>query len=262
MDFWRNAFSALPNAASTPLAFSAYVFVLVAWVIIAVRVKRNKQLLAGLEKLPESDRLKALELEMGAVQLRSGLSPNEWLRSRVQLYYFLGFCVICLMGVVVFAIAMARPGANQQSAVVAKSETNQQAALDETRITGKWHAIFKDTNYAPSGNQFFLTLKADGGRLFGTVTRVYNLDTGENNGYPHGISDGKVEGAMISFSYIGETKKQDGNGQTTELKDLFHGSVSGDAIHFIYQVEGEPPSEFTAKRVDVVTPTRADNDSK
>jgi hypothetical protein len=88
------------------------------------------------------------------------------------------------------------------------------------------------------------------------------LDTGENNGYPHGISDGKVEGAMISFWYIGETKEQDGNGQTTELKDLFHGSVSGDAIHFIYQVEGEPPIEFTAKRVDVVTPTRADNDSK
>jgi hypothetical protein len=242
MDFWRSILAALPNAASTPLAFAAYVFVLIAWLVLAIRVKRNKQLLASLEKLPESDRIKALELEMGAVRVRSGLSANQWLRSRVQLYYFLGFCLLCVLAVVVFAIAMAKPG------------TDPHGALNESRITGEWYAILRDADYAPQGNQFFFKLKANSGKLFGTVIRVYNLNSGETKGYPHGISDGKIEGDKLSFWYVGETKHQDGEGHYTDLKDLFYGAVSGDAIHFTYQVEGESPVEFTAKRVAEASP--------
>jgi hypothetical protein len=91
------------------------------------------------------------------------------------------------------------------------------------------------------------------------VKRIYGLHLSETSGYPHGISDGKVDGDKISFSYIGDTKRNDGEGHYTNLKDLFYGSVSGDVIHFIYQVEDESPVEFTAKRVAGLTPGASKN---
>src|SRR6266571_3880447 len=76
-----------------------------AWLIIALRVKRNKQVLAHLEKLPENERLTALELEMGVVRVQSGLTAEQWIKLKTQSYYFLGFAVICLALVVVFVAA-------------------------------------------------------------------------------------------------------------------------------------------------------------
>ena len=46
---------ALPSAATNPYAFTSYVLLIVAWVIVVFRVKRNKQLLDNLQKLPEQD---------------------------------------------------------------------------------------------------------------------------------------------------------------------------------------------------------------
>jgi serine/threonine protein kinase/ankyrin repeat protein len=140
-----------------------------------------------------------------------------------------------------------------------KPSTEEHVALNGSRITGEWYAIVRDPDYAPGGNQFFFRLKADGGRLFGTVTRVYDLHSGETDGYRNGISDGKVEGDRISFWYIGGSKNQDAEGHVTELKDLFYGLFSGDAIHFTYQVEGELSVEFTAKRVASANPRAGSN---
>lgn len=71
MSFMKAALEALPHAAQSPLAFAAYVVAIVAWLIIALRVNRNRQLLKHLEKLPEGHRLEALRMEMGAVRLKS-----------------------------------------------------------------------------------------------------------------------------------------------------------------------------------------------
>jgi predicted lysophospholipase L1 biosynthesis ABC-type transport system permease subunit len=65
----------------------------------------DSNLLRNLQKLPPRDRLKALQAEMGAVQLASGLSPEQWLRSKVHLYYFLGFAVLFLSFVILFVVA-------------------------------------------------------------------------------------------------------------------------------------------------------------
>ncbi len=105
MQFFKGAFSALPAVVSSPFALLAYLVVILAWVVIAWRVMRNKQLLKNLEKLPAHDRLKALQLEMGAVQLTSGLTPEQWLRSKTHLYYFLAFAVVFLSFVVLFVVA-------------------------------------------------------------------------------------------------------------------------------------------------------------
>jgi len=102
--------AAIDAAKSNPLALVALIVILLAWVIIAFRVRRNSKLLANLSQLPEKDRLKALELEMGHVPLKAGLSPQQWLKYRVQQYYFFGFGLLCLFIIILVAIAKYSPG--------------------------------------------------------------------------------------------------------------------------------------------------------
>ena len=65
---------AIPNAASSPAAFAAYAIAALCNVAIGLKTKRNKQLLASLSALPENQRLKALELEMG---IRGPITPQQ-----------------------------------------------------------------------------------------------------------------------------------------------------------------------------------------
>lgn len=104
-----NAFlSALPSAATSPYAFAGYVGLVASWLIIGLRVKRNKNLLDALEKIPEDQRLSALKAEMGNVDPPSGLTAQEWLKSRIHSYYFICFVVflICLTVLAVVAYVL------------------------------------------------------------------------------------------------------------------------------------------------------------
>jgi hypothetical protein len=101
----NSATGAIAAAKANPLALVALITMVVAWLILAFRIRRNAQLLAHLGKLPEKDRLKALELEMGHVPLKTGLSPEQWLRHRVHTYYFFGFALFCLFLLIFLAIA-------------------------------------------------------------------------------------------------------------------------------------------------------------
>lgn len=105
MGFLEKAFAALPGVATSPLAFVAYLAAVIAWAGIAWRVNRNRQLLQHLDKLPEKARLEALRMEMGAVRLKSGLSPEQWIRSRIHLYTFLGFAILALIAVILFTVS-------------------------------------------------------------------------------------------------------------------------------------------------------------
>jgi hypothetical protein len=95
----------IATAATNPLAFVSYIVAVIACVLIRIRVGRNKNLLKRLKDLPASDRLAALEAEMGVIPLTKGLSPEQWIRSRINLYYFLGFLVFCGVFVILFAIS-------------------------------------------------------------------------------------------------------------------------------------------------------------
>src|SRR6267142_2488974 len=101
-EFLRSAFSALPTAASSPMALAGYVVTILAWVIIALKIKRNKQVHASLDKFPERDRLAALRLEMGTVRLKAGLSPQQYLKSRIHLYYLIGLGMVCILILLIF----------------------------------------------------------------------------------------------------------------------------------------------------------------
>ena len=92
-------------AKENPLALIALLIIVAAWVVIALKVRRNQQLLQSLEKLPEKDRLRALEAEMGNLKIKGGISANQWLRHRAQQYYFAAFALVCLLIVILVAIA-------------------------------------------------------------------------------------------------------------------------------------------------------------
>lgn len=105
MEYIKDIVRALPNVASSPFAFVGYALVTVAWMVIALKVQRNKNLLTNLKSLPPQDRLPALRDEMGTVPLREGLSPEEYLKSRIHLYYFLAFALLCVTVILVFVVA-------------------------------------------------------------------------------------------------------------------------------------------------------------
>ncbi|MEG0323252.1 MAG: hypothetical protein RR619_04585, partial [Raoultibacter sp.] len=69
---------ALPDAATSPYAFVAYVLLVIASAVIAWRVKRNKNLLNVLEKIPPEQRAKLIATEMGT-PVPPGMTAEQWL---------------------------------------------------------------------------------------------------------------------------------------------------------------------------------------
>jgi hypothetical protein len=91
--FLASLVAALPTAAKSNAALTAFAITAAAYVATMWRISRNRQLLANIQKLSPKDRLAALELEMGGVRLPSGISPEQWVRSRIHRYYFFAFAV-------------------------------------------------------------------------------------------------------------------------------------------------------------------------
>ena len=100
------ALSAIPAAATSHLALITYGLAVLAYIVTIWRVTRNRNLLQNLQRLPAKDRLSALEIEMGGVRLAAGISPEQWLRSKIHRYYFLSFIVTCVAGILVFIVAI------------------------------------------------------------------------------------------------------------------------------------------------------------
>ena len=96
----------IPSAATSTLALAAYLAAIVAWLVIALKVKRNRQLLEHLEKLPPKDRIKAFSLEVQGVTLNSGITPDQWLKSKIHQYFFISFLTICAVFVIVFSMTL------------------------------------------------------------------------------------------------------------------------------------------------------------
>jgi hypothetical protein len=105
LEFLKAALAAIPSAATSGYALAAYALVVAAYVFTVWRVARNKNLLEHLEKLPPKDRLKALEIETGGVRLAAGISPEQWVRSRIHKYYLLAFLATCAVAVAIAALA-------------------------------------------------------------------------------------------------------------------------------------------------------------
>jgi hypothetical protein len=102
--FLQAAKDVIVAASANPLALAALLLLLVTWLVVALKVNRNKELLKNLNKLPNRDRLKALQAEMGVVQIKGGLSPEQWLRNKVRTYYLVALAMLCVTVIVLIAI--------------------------------------------------------------------------------------------------------------------------------------------------------------
>lgn len=105
-EFLASALSAIPAAATNRFSLIAYTIAAAAYVFTVWRVQRNKNLLENLQKLSPKDRIGALEIEMGGVRLAAGISPEQWVRSRINKYYLVAFLSTCMVVIVVFALAV------------------------------------------------------------------------------------------------------------------------------------------------------------
>jgi hypothetical protein len=106
MNFLNAAFSALPHVLGDTRALIAYVVAVAGWVAVALKVQRNKNLLLHLRKLPEGDRLGALQMEMGAIPVPAGMTPTQYLTARVHSYYFWAFVIFCILIGIVSGLAI------------------------------------------------------------------------------------------------------------------------------------------------------------
>jgi hypothetical protein len=86
----------------------ALMLLIAAAIIVALKVFRNRQLLAHLNQFPEKDRLQALQMELGVVKLRAGLSPEQWLKHKTNTYIFACVVIVCLMTTVVVVTFLTR----------------------------------------------------------------------------------------------------------------------------------------------------------
>jgi len=141
MEILKVLIAGIPAAAASPYSLTAYGFALAAWVAVAFRVRRHSALLNSLGKLPPKDRLAALNAEIGAVKLTKGLSPEQWLRSRIHSFYLIGFLVLCATVVLLLVVALSlgreKPGEAEititQNSVGSRHPSREFAAFAATQ---------------------------------------------------------------------------------------------------------------------------------
>jgi len=112
----------------------------------------------------------------------------------------------------------------------AASGVNSPAAA---AISGVWQGEVAYSGGSTYTERFLF--QAEGDKLFGTASFLT---------FKRGIEDGRIDGDKISFTVRFQAASED---MTTEHKNRYVGSVSGNQIHFRMQDDrGNPPVEFVA----------------
>lgn len=102
--------TALPVTATSGYAFVAYLLTLVASTYLASRQRRFSILLEKIKELPEADRLTAIRLEMGAIDVPKGFSPEHYLAAQRMKYRFGIYAILSICAVVIFSLAIVDAG--------------------------------------------------------------------------------------------------------------------------------------------------------
>ena len=180
---------ALPVVATSWQALIGYVAVVVAFIVVSLKVTRNKNLLFRLQSLPEHDRARVLQMEMGAAYLETGLSPEHWLQQQRQRYYFVGFLTVCALVLALVGGALLRPNVDPETREVQLKAAAQEAAKGFVAklYSGDFNAAYellsddlkKNLSFAQFRDDFTRILyQAPGDPLRNSVEQVI-----ENGGY-------------------------------------------------------------------------------
>lgn len=141
------ALRALPEAASTPLAFIGYVVALVCYVVVALNARKNSKLLHHLEKLPESDRIRALRDEIG-IGVPDNISAEDWLKARGQRYWFFSFAIFAAVISLLVAISLLQEQSPKVS-IVDNLSNEKWITRCFARVPESWSHLADDLNPGP-----------------------------------------------------------------------------------------------------------------
>ena len=97
---------ALPYVATSPLAFVAYLVIIISSAVISIKTKRLQSLLQNIKNIPPLQRKSLIEKEMQTV-LPSNILAEDWIKSRIHQFVFYGFIlflvfIVILVSLVVF----------------------------------------------------------------------------------------------------------------------------------------------------------------
>jgi tetratricopeptide (TPR) repeat protein len=121
--------AALPAAATNPYAFIAYLVLIGTFTYISIAQFRLRTIARIIESLPEKDRRPLLQKEYNVLPA-SGLTAEEWIRSRRQLLIFWLLIVVIVSGLAIVVIAIKEIPAQAAAANVAK----------EARLVAFWQS--------------------------------------------------------------------------------------------------------------------------
>src|SRR5438445_253661 len=96
MGFLEQALQSRPEAAASPLSFIIYLVALATRRWTSAGIRPLKLLLDRIEHVPEEERRGALQAAMGVV-LPETVDPEQWLRARKQVYWFLSSLALCFL---------------------------------------------------------------------------------------------------------------------------------------------------------------------
>ena len=96
--------NAIPSAATSPLAFLAYIAALIAWVVIGLNTNRLRVIMPHISSLPKKDQIAAIHAAIGYVAIPTGLTGEEYLRRRIHTFVFSAF--MALIAVIAFIIGL------------------------------------------------------------------------------------------------------------------------------------------------------------
>lgn len=209
MGFFQQLLAALPAVATSWQAVVGYVALTAAFVVVSLKVTRNKNLLSKLKSLPEKDRARVLQMEMGTAYLSAGLSPEQWLQQQRQRYYFLGFLAGCVLVVaLVLAATLTERGPDRKSA-----EKLAQEFLEKLHA-GDFNAAYDLFPGDVKNNIGFAQFKSDIKRMLAQIPAVPLKDHVEQS-----VENGAFLSVMVISEFSVETKirhvvgfSRDGNG--------------------------------------------------
>ena len=102
MEFFERALQLLPQAASSPLAFVAYVITIAGWLWAWSNTLQMRTLLEGLKNLPDAQKPSYVRSVTDKI-VPSSITVEEWVRARRDKYLFsiiilAFFLVLCITG--------------------------------------------------------------------------------------------------------------------------------------------------------------------
>lgn len=100
-EFFEKALSVIP---ANPISLVGFVALLIAYVLLSLRTVRNKQILAKIKDLPEKDRLRVLESEMGVLKLEGGMTAEQYLQGQRDKYILFG--VLAFFALIVLLVSI------------------------------------------------------------------------------------------------------------------------------------------------------------